>query len=227
MRRRELMVNKTINLNRTILYTATSRVDPYATDVFGANIILNKYSDETGEGIIYFDSDVTSIGDQAFYNKTNLRTITIPLKVSTIGVSAFEKCINLALISMPESLTSIGNKSFYNCEKLSNVVIPRKVTTIGDYAFYNCKSLNYINIPKSMQYIGNAPFVNSSLYELYIEDLYYWCKIDFNGELSNPMRYATIIYIGGDVVSDITLPNVIIKDYAFCGLSCNSVTIPE
>lgn len=76
-----------------IYYTATQKVTPNATNVFGANIVSNEWNEMSGEGIITFDDEITSIGLRAFQNCTSLTNITIPNNVNDIGTWAFMGCI--------------------------------------------------------------------------------------------------------------------------------------
>jgi hypothetical protein len=52
--------------------------------------------------------------------------VTIPdtingLPVTSIGDSAFSNCTNLTSVSIPKSVTSIGDDAFHNCHRLTNV----------------------------------------------------------------------------------------------------------
>lgn len=79
--------------NNEIWYTSSDGkvVTPNKSDVFGASIISNTYSN--GKGVIKFDNSVTSIGGFAFYYCSGLTSITIPNSVTSIGYSAFYGCI--------------------------------------------------------------------------------------------------------------------------------------
>jgi len=59
-------------------------------------------------------SQLTTIGDVAFYFCRNLTSINIPASVTAIGTSAFYYCINLTSISIPADVTSIGSGAFRN-----------------------------------------------------------------------------------------------------------------
>ena len=124
--------------NNEIWYTATAKVDPYRSYSFDANIVSNEWDSATGEGVITFDGEVTSIGEQAFYECRGLTSIVIPNNVTTIGYAAFAYCSNLASVTIPDNITSISHSTFYNCTSLTSVTIPNSVTTIGEGAFYNC-----------------------------------------------------------------------------------------
>lgn len=144
--------------NNTIIYTSLNGkiVTPYAKDAFGANIISNTY--ENGLGIITFDGPITSIGDFAFYECSQLWTITLPESVTSIGNSAFDQCVMLSSINLPESITSIGSQAFFYCIALNEITIPMNVTSIEWGTFNQCSSLKSITIHENITSIGNQAF---------------------------------------------------------------------
>ena len=107
---------------------------------------------------VVFGSNVTTIGDWAFFGCSGLTSITIPNSVTTIGYGAFENCSNLTDITIPNSVTTIGQEAFYGCTGLTNLMIPNSVTTIGDGAFWSCSGLTSMTIPNSVTTIGNFVF---------------------------------------------------------------------
>ena len=64
---------------------------------------------------------VTSIGDGAFLECSNLESLAIPEGVSTIGVQAFYWCTNLKNITIPKTVKKIGISSFFKCDTLADV----------------------------------------------------------------------------------------------------------
>lgn len=66
---------------------------------------------------------VVSIGASAFYNCTNMQSVTIPAGVNTIGETAFYNCSGLSGITIPASVTMIEESAFYGCESMTAVYI--------------------------------------------------------------------------------------------------------
>ena len=95
----------------------------------GAIIIPEKVTYNGAEYI------VTSIGKSAFYNCTDLTSVTIPESVTSIGDAAFCYCTGLTSFTIPNSVKSIGAYAFYDCTGLPSIMIPESVTSIGANAF--------------------------------------------------------------------------------------------
>ena len=87
---------------------------------------------------------VTSIGDQAFSDCSDVNSITIPKGVTSIGEGAFSGCKSLISISLPESITSIGDCAFEDCTGLTSISIPPKAALIGEDTFKGCTNLTSI-----------------------------------------------------------------------------------
>ena len=98
----------------------------------------------------YLGKPVTSIGNSAFYNCTDLTSVEIPDSVTSIGPMAFYGCSGLTTIEIPSNATYIGSVAFYGCVGLTAVEIPDSVTYIGGSAFGGCNNLTEITLP----YVG-------------------------------------------------------------------------
>ena len=209
--------------NNEIWYAATEKVEPYWDDVFGATIVSNTFDSTTGKGIITFDGDVTSIGEQAFYECTSLTSVAIPDSVTSIEDSAFYTCFSLTSVTIPDSVTSIGNEAFRNCSSLTSVTIPDSVTTIGGGAFYKCSNLASVTIPDSVTSIGSSAFS-------YCDSL-----TEFNGKFAEDngriwVVDGTLISFAPAGLTEYTIPDSVttIGGGAFQGCtSLTSVTIPD
>ena len=81
------------------------------------------------------------------------------------------------------------------------------VTSIEDYAFSWCESLTSVHI----------------------SDIAAWCNIEFGYNFANPLYYAHHLYLNGEEVKDLVIPNSVTSiDVTFSGCSgLKSVTIPN
>ena len=147
--------------NNEIWYTngsTTWATTPCNPDDFGANIVSNTYDADKECWVIKFDSDVTKIGYSAFYERSNLTSITIGDSVTSIEDEAFNGCSSLTSVTIGDSVTTIGHHAFYSCTSLTSLTIGDSVTTIGKSAFYGCSSLTSITIPDSVTTIDHDAF---------------------------------------------------------------------
>ncbi len=94
----------------------------------------------------------------AFYDKPQLQSISIPNSLEFIGDAAFGGCKGLTSLTLPSSLKSIEKSAFYNCTGLTSLSIPSSVTSLGNYAFDGCTGLSSINIGESVVSLGDGVF---------------------------------------------------------------------
>ena len=107
---------------------------------------------------VSFADGITSIGDFAFHDCTELRTVSIPASVKSIGTSAFFRCEKLEMVVLEQGLTSIKKQAFYGCTSLVAIDLPISVEEIGDRAFYLCESLVTITVPRYVERFGKQVF---------------------------------------------------------------------
>ena len=190
---------------------------------------------------ITIPNSVTSIRDYAFSGCTSLISVTIGDSVTSIGKRAFNNCHSLERLTV--ALDNPVYHSAGNCiietatktliQGCKGSVIPDdgSVTSLGSQAFYYCDSLTSIAIPNSVTSIGGSAFEGCySLEAVHIADIGKWAAIGFGNEEANPLRYAGKLYLNGELVTDLVIPDSVtsIRDCAFYGCdSLLSVTIPD
>ena len=101
--------------------------------------------------------------------------------------------------------------------EIQNVIIEEGVTSIGRRAFYACMNMTSVTIPKSITSIGEEAFSYCSrLSSVHITDIVAWCNIFFG---DNPIYLAQHLYVNGEAVTDLVIPNGVtsISANAFTG----------
>ena len=118
--------------------TFVAEVFPYSYTIANGAVTITKYSGIGGAVSIPSIIDglpVTSLGDSAFINCTDLTAVTIPNSVISIEYQAFAGCAGLAAVTIPSSVTSIGYATFHGCTGLTSITVA--ADTYGNYSSLN------------------------------------------------------------------------------------------
>ncbi len=173
---------------------------------------------------------VTNIDNYAFYGCTGLTNVIISDSVTRIGDSAFRGCLNLTNVEFNNNIKTIGSSAF-SSTGIEKLVIPNSVITIGAFAFNECSNLTSVTIPSSVSSIGWDSFsMCYNLDRVDITDIGAWCQIQFERRESNPLYYASKLYLNGEWVKDLIIPEGItsVGDFAFVWCkSLETVVISE
>ena len=110
-------------------------------------------------------SQLTSIGQSAFYGCSNLQSVDIPSGVTSIGQSAFYGCSNLQSFTVEdgESGLDIAASCFSGCNSEQVTGLFEKIVTLGASSFYNSSMpKGDVTLPKCTT-IGQTCFRNATL----------------------------------------------------------------
>ncbi|MBO4875745.1 MAG: leucine-rich repeat domain-containing protein [Bacteroidales bacterium] len=199
---------------QTLYYNITSDTEPYTVEVTRKNLATQTGNLIIPESVSYngIEYSVTSIGNWAFVQCTELISVIIPNSVTNIDGSAFRDCYSLTSVNVTDYVTNISGYAFYGCRSLSSLTIPNSVTSIGYYAFFNVRNVVY-----------NGTATGSP-----------WGALTINGYIDGHLVYSddTKTDLTGCSIfaTEVTIPNSVtnIGDYAFA--ECKelaSITIPN
>ena len=201
-------------------------------------------------------NNIESIGENAFKNCKTLKDIYISENLKNIGSGAFYNNYYLSNVYYKGTIEKWCNISFdgsdstpmnrgYNFYMINNnewniiteIVIPKSVSTIGQYQFYSFDNLTSIKFTKSIKSFDKNVFDRCfKLNDVYFDgNISNWCDIKFNSIESNPMYYASNIYMKDNQDNYLEINNLIIPDtvtsigdYQFAGFdNLRSINIPD
>ena len=111
---------------------------------------------------IVIPGTVKTIGEEAFYCCTTLKSVVLGNGIEKIERDAFNST-GLIALEIPGSVKSIGYYAFSNNTGLKTVNIPGSVKKIGDFAFYSCTSLTNVTLNEGVELIGTWAFFYSAI----------------------------------------------------------------
>ena len=131
------------------------------------------------------------------------------------------------------TVTELGSCALQWQTPMTALEIPEGVTTLGFQSVQCCANLSSVSLPKSLKYVKNMAFYYTGFAngKFIIDDLAWWCSIQFEAYSSNPLNYAKHIYKDKDTeITDLVIPEGVtsIGVNAFYHVEgIKSVTFPE
>lgn len=159
-------------------------------------------------------SGTTWFSSAAFRNVTTLQKIIIPGYLDT-GANAFwganvlevyvdtlEHWLDCAFGVNGQPISN-NTKLYINDVLLTDLVVPASINSLKDSLFRNYKQLLTITMHENVT-VNVYTFEGcDNLTGIYIPTLTDWLSCTFN---ANPLRYAHNLYIGGQLVTSVTIP---------------------
>lgn len=164
----------------------------YSQDVAGLELAVFPRG-KSGEYVVFDGTKL--IGSRAFYNASNVTSVTIPGSVAIIMPSAFMGCRNIETLTIldsnnpnEESELKIADHAFYNLSSLTTVNLPARLSSFSPAMFSSTGKLSTINIAKgcSMYASKNGMVTNAA------GDTLIYCPSGRTGYVRIPAGIATI-----------------------------------
>ena len=101
------------------------------------SLFSGQYNTDIIENIV-IGNGITTIGDYAFGNFRNIKSITVPSGITSIGHNTFEYCSSLPSFDLRgTNISVIGAEAFKECTSMSEFYTTANVSSIGVRAFQN------------------------------------------------------------------------------------------
>ncbi|MBR6159935.1 MAG: leucine-rich repeat protein [Lachnospiraceae bacterium] len=113
-------------------YIGTAGMNPIERE---EDVIGDVYAAYSGDAdTVSVPAGVTTIGNRAFYENEDLKSIELPSSITDIGEFAFARS-GLTSVTLPEGTKNIDYAAFYMCDDLADVNIPSSVEKVALGAF--------------------------------------------------------------------------------------------
>ena len=107
------------------------------------------------------NSQITSIGTQAFYSQTGLRgDLTLPDSLTKLNKSSFMNCGFDGKLTLPENekFTEIPQQAFDGCKFTGELEFPSNIEVIGYHSFSGNNFSGKLNIPEGVKEMKASAF---------------------------------------------------------------------
>ncbi|MBE6862619.1 MAG: hypothetical protein E7497_06965 [Ruminococcus sp.] len=144
---------------------------------------------------------VTHVGDWAFEEFYNLKTVTMADTIVDLGIAAFENCYALQSIDFSDTLNHISVAAFENCRSLTKIILPDTVESIYSSVFDGCTNLREFHVPESLDYFSYNNFNTFSSCP-YLEKITFGSKVSlqsYYNETEQAFSTSHMLYIPASV----------------------------
>lgn len=195
---------------------------------------------------LVFGSHVKRIQD-GLCQTFSLKSVHIPSSVEYVGADAFGGCNQLEIVST-DNIRSWININFankdsnpasfskslyirtkntetnsYDYSKATDLMIDESFPRIKENVFYNNLGLQTVTFGNFCGTVENDAFYKcENITRINISDLTQWLKISFEG--LNPLYYAGHLYLNGDEIKELVIPESIEEIGRSAFLGCKGLT---
>lgn len=204
-----------------------------ASDFKVENGVLLEYTGSSKS--VTIPSTVNRIADSAFYGNKNIQSVDLS-GVSVIGNDAFRNCVNLKTVSGYDNVSSCGAYAFYGTAFLTDYtatdlvmgsvlvsskakgsyIVPSNVRSIAPYAFSKNTDITSVTIGDGVMSVGEGAFWNCTA----LKTVTVSSQVSYIGALA----FEGTAFLTSNTKEFFVLGNGILVDYAG---SATAVTVPN
>ena len=119
-----------------------------ALNITGKGALSENYTYGTFIESLTIGNEVTSIGEEAFYDFSGLTSVTIGNSVTRIGGSAFYDCISLTSVTLGTSVKVIEERAFDGCTAIETITCySMRPPTVNQDALYGLDYSTIVYVP--------------------------------------------------------------------------------
>lgn len=123
------------------------------------NVLIKVYENDIEDGILFIPEGVKTIQSNACRELVDLEEVKLPTTLVEIGQGAFADCEELKSVEINSNIDLINDRAFENCYNLQDFNC-KHITNLGNEVFANCEELKNIQI--EYDNIGFGVFKNCS-----------------------------------------------------------------
>ncbi|MBE6310333.1 MAG: leucine-rich repeat domain-containing protein [Bacteroidales bacterium] len=236
----ELVVGGEIDA-RDLKFIATELNELSVLDLSGTKILAYKADEPCFGDILEYGEN--SLPDYCFFAK-KYTSVKLPAELSVIGEGTFAGCKQIANIDFPRTLNKIGKYAFSSCDALGKVSFSSRMAEISEGAFMRCVGLKTadlsaltadcelgegifadcvllesVKIGESVKKVPSRAFAGCVL--LSDVDFGDVSSLEFVGE--EAFSSTAIGFVNLEKFNNLST----IGDWAFAGMSCSEIVVPE
>ena len=167
----------------------------------GVNYLLGYNGTETNLTLPEnYNGEKYEIYKYAFYYNQKIKSVVIPDNVTAIGEKAFSQS-SIGSVTIGNGVKTIGVEAFSRCSSLTNVYVGTGLESVGTDAFLYCRYIRYVGIA----------------------DVGSWSGIDFANPAANPLSAYGQLYMDGNVIKSLDIPDTVTKIGSYAFYNCRSL----
>lgn len=123
------------------------------------DVIGERFFSDVNLEVVYLPTNAIKIDKDAFADMP-LKLVTIPASITSIGNSAFLNCSDITFLTIPNTVLNVGDKAFSGCSGIKHLAIEdgKSELMLGSEPFSSC-NFNSLFLGRTLKHT-TAPFGN-------------------------------------------------------------------